>query len=947
MRAYAMTTFTCARHILIANDLDSKRDVTLFEFSGEPRKPMFYGYATDELLAQVMTASDGDGLKTATELESGTAKMPNPWQMASKARITHVINTAGLLQSKTAAECHRIIHNTDGALSEIITETVCTTLHTLVPGVDLDHGINASKVSPKMQRFTITKSESESLRKLLKSMFRRVEFDAPQHIDARLGGNQYTNEGSMGWTFDVSTLSINPYNSVVKANAPQFIDAGQLAILLDGPLRTAILNGESDTENTFLALLALKLLIDQRWRTIDSGTLPIEEADRLYKPSIIFVPSVILRQYFLEIRSLWMGIFDIWLLCDANDEHMNADQISNTINNTKKLQEHTNLWTTEHKKPSTAQTVLLMSYETGMKLMLSAETDQPQHSQEIQGQVTQQHRATDVATDQTFAKDLGKKMHESGHGNNETDFHHPSSPQDVTTRNYREKMVIQNVMWNVVILEECHLIKKETTSYKLAKKLDRDAMLLVSENPLTTLNDLYGYLLLLWDMAWPFAYSSELDSTLCLTLYDPATYKHLLKREDLLGVTLTQVVAREELMVDKLTPRQRQRCKEYTKFVLEGRGPAYLLHPELYKDFWHKSECNVSTIVPIIRKTLEMVSTRLISPTPKKPLSGDSTSMSRENAGLTVQTVELISIERLSAKKKLEEHVSQVLKYPEELYVEAEDVEAMLESAVCRHLSMVSTDLNSIALTTPTKGMLNLLSDVQEKVIPTASTEGSADIRNRPGTYDTTGGLEWLFYQTRDSQRYTFPRDRQSQVRYSAWDSPKYSYVLLRALKAKERNEKLLVWANNPLISQVINALLVTCGIKTLHYSSRHSQSEGKQAVEAFNDPQSPYTCLVTCMQLSSSRLNLHKSCHRGIIVELPTSHPALLSTIGCLWHVGKEHNVEWDILIAKNTFDAFIEGSIMKQRSAVVAVTAQIDSAIIGEARMICAYEILKQQFG
>lgn len=81
--------------------------------------------------------------------------------------------------------------------------------------------------------------------------------------------------------------------------------------------------------------------------------------------------------------------------------------------------------------------------------------------------------------------------------------------------------------------------------------------------------------------------------------------------------------------------------------------------------------------------------------------------------------------------------------------------------------------------------------------------------------------------------------------------------------------------------------------------------------------------------------------------MELPTNHPALLSTIGCLWHVGQEHSVEWDILIAKNTFDAFIEGSIMKQYSAVVAVTAEIDSAIIGEARMICAYEILKQQFG
>lgn len=287
-----------------------------------------------------------------------------------------------------------------------------------------------------------------------------------------------------------------------------------------------------------------------------------------------------------------------------------------------------------------------------------------------------------------------------------------------------------------------------------------------------------------------------------MTLYDPTTYKHLLKREDLLGVTLTRVVAREEIMADKLTPRQRQRCEEYTEFVLGGRGPAYLLHPELYKDFWHNNGCEVSTIVPIIRKILEMVYVRPRLRTPKKLPSGDSTYVGRESAGLVVRTVELIPTERISVKRKLEEHISQVLKYPEELYVEAEEVEAMLGSAVCRHLSMVSTGLNNIAVTTPTKRILNFLSAVQGNVTPPASKKGPVDIRNQPGTYDTTGGLEWLFYQTRDSQRYTFPKDRQSQVRYSAWDSPKYSYVLLKALEAKERNEKLLVCVNNALISQ-------------------------------------------------------------------------------------------------------------------------------------------------
>lgn len=81
--------------------------------------------------------------------------------------------------------------------------------------------------------------------------------------------------------------------------------------------------------------------------------------------------------------------------------------------------------------------------------------------------------------------------------------------------------------------------------------------------------------------------------------------------------------------------------------------------------------------------------------------------------------------------------------------------------------------------------------------------------------------------------------------------------------------------------------------------------------------------------------------------MELPTNHSVLLNVINRLWRIGQKRLVEWEILIAKHSFDAFIEGSVMKEYSAVVAVTAKIDAAITGEARMICAYEIVRQQFG
>jgi hypothetical protein len=81
--------------------------------------------------------------------------------------------------------------------------------------------------------------------------------------------------------------------------------------------------------------------------------------------------------------------------------------------------------------------------------------------------------------------------------------------------------------------------------------------------------------------------------------------------------------------------------------------------------------------------------------------------------------------------------------------------------------------------------------------------------------------------------------------------------------------------------------------------------------------------------------------------MELPKSYSTLLSAIGRLWRIGQNDPVEWEILITRHTFDAFIEGGIMKEYSTVLAATARIDAAVTGEARNICAYEIMRQQLG
>ena len=66
---------------------------------------------------------------------------------------------------------------------------------------------------------------------------------------------------------------------------------------------------------------------------------------------------------------------------------------------------------------------------------------------------------------------------------------------------------------------------------------------------------------------------------------------------------------------------------------------------------------------------------------------------------------------------------------------------------------------------------------------------------------DRCGGLEWHFLHTRESARFTFPTTRVAIVTSVCRFSTKYSYVLYKALTAKEKGEKLLLYCTHPLTS--------------------------------------------------------------------------------------------------------------------------------------------------
>ena len=135
--------------------------------------------------------------------------------------------------------------------------------------------------------------------------------------------------------------------------------------------------------------------------------------------------------------------------------------------------------------------------------------------------------------------------------------------------------------------------------------------------------------------------------------------------------------------------------------------------------------------------------------------------------------------------------------------------------------------------------------------------------------------------------------------------------------------------------------------MKTLHCMSRHNQRERDSAVAQFNDPDTSYTCLISSLQLSAFGVNFHKACHRGIIVESPINLSHELQALGRLYRIGQREEVEWKILLCRDSFDSCFETRSLAKFVTTLVAEGQMPAQIQGENRVICAWEILRAQLG
>ncbi|KAL7955900.1 P-loop containing nucleoside triphosphate hydrolase protein [Trichoderma compactum] len=1002
-RAYVAIVFTKARRNK-TTEVPEQGPMCYMGVRGIGERSETYGYATRDVISSAQTLEEGHSLsavgiakeKALLDPRHDKEAMRKLDQRASNEQIARTIKPPDNIRKKPQSTRESLIENDDGTLEDMISDEVVDTLHAIAPGVDL-HQTLMSTLPKAHQRGEMNEIERQALTNLFRHTLREYktsslhpnssqgnqyqlqaiatagdvtgladesgiigsdkdldcQMDSLRAMRELLGENIPENQNleqiceSRG--IDLAALGVNPHNPDVTAKPPQI------------PVRH---------RETFVTLLTLKFLLDERIQAHKNGTLDRLDGDRVFKPNIIFVPSATLNQFFSKVNSDW-----------SRSNCANPNRQTKTIDTLHDLQTHVDRWAKQHKDPKTGRVILLTAYSTATCRILETRASKGQTRDQMNRLSSQGDTIDYDSQDEEMTA-----VFEDAPEYNDGDEGARRIGKSTAAYIKRRKKPLTNDMWNVVVCDECHQIKNPgTKANELVRQLDREALLLVSATPLPNhVRDIHGYLRVLWDPAWPFGYQQKGDATNANTFFGDLVYASLfdgsIKLEAEEPLTLNRVLHGRVKPTSQLSPRERRRAMDYKSFVEDQHGAAYLLNPNLFMEFAKNNDYGTCVSTLAVGPILKLLSVRRGMLTKMRLPDDGVTFMGEGIAGLKTETVELEL--RVDVKSKLAAHINILVDKlmspteagPSEMltggYV-LERPRMMLNGAVYRRLSLASTDVHNIKLTSPSARLLQRLSDLRRGTVAEVpqgmsitrqlNTAGVAqnqfdgldlqintmDIdesglsedqrqkqawkaRSNPiiaaghkevdqvALFDTTGGLQWNFYNTRESQKLGFPPDRVNQVRYVAWDSPK-----------------------------MVNALLVAAGVPTLHYMSRHSQTERDHAIEDFNNPAKPYICLVTSLQLSAFGVNLHKACHRGLILEQPINQAILLQAQGRLWRIGQKHDVHWKILYSRDSFDGYIESHNLEKYATTLAAESGIDPRIKGEARVICAFEIMRQHLG
>ncbi|KAL8741482.1 MAG: hypothetical protein Q9190_005914 [Brigantiaea leucoxantha] len=235
---------------------------------------------------------------------------------------------------------------------------------------------------------------------------------------------------------------------------------------------------------------------------------------------------------------------------------------------------------------------------------------------------------------------------------------------------------------------------------------------------------------------------------------------------------------------------------------------------------------------------------------------------------------------------------------------------------------------------------------------------------------DPTGGLAIFFLATNREPEIAFPTTEPTNIlRFCVAKSPKYLAFLVELynitrrpqfeedkLAAKEKREakrlpqqRVICFFGNPATQAFGEALCKMFGFTYRAIRADLPDPIRNQYIADFKNPNNAVEVLITSTLLSSQGLNLQDCCNHMLIVELPTTVPALIQVIARIVRLGQEKPTFITMFHLHDSFDDFVITRAFKKYLSTWAAESLLREKLpdCGEAIKLIGCELIRVKIG
>ncbi|KAI1765259.1 hypothetical protein GGR53DRAFT_281151 [Hypoxylon sp. FL1150] len=214
------------------------------------------------------------------------------------------------------------------------------------------------------------------------------------------------------------------------------------------------------------------------------------------------------------------------------------------------------------------------------------------------------------------------------------------------------------------------------------------------------------------------------------------------------------------------------------------------------------------------------------------------------------------------------------------------------------------------------------------------------------------GGAQWLFEALKAGPEYLMPNNRFALVYWLAYHSPILSQLVVQVRRwicqplQLGLPNRVVIMATMPWVQQDVALCLKIFGWNVSSIRADLDVFHRNMIIEDFNNPRSKVDILLTSMDLSAFGLDLHGSCNKGIVVQWPWSANHLLQMLGRLPRIGQKRHVEWIIYTMPGTLYDRMQAIVWSKYVRQLAVESRIHDTVRGVLADITSYTLLFNLF-